>query len=49
MIIGISAEAVEDVVIAEKGGAGYIGISPVFFTDTKKDITKPLGLDGIHK
>lgn len=49
MVIGISAESVEDAVCAEKEGADYIGISPVFSTQTKKDIARPLGLDGVRK
>lgn len=48
MIIGISAETVEDAIVAEKNNADYIGISPVFQTQTKKDIAPPLGLDGIR-
>lgn len=48
MIIGISAESLEDAVAAEAGGADYIGISPVFATATKKDTASPLGLEGIR-
>jgi len=48
MIIGISAESVEDAVEAEKGGADYIGVSPVFATPTKTDTAPPLGLEGIQ-
>ena len=47
MIIGISAESVEDAVEAEKGGADYISVSPVFSTSTKTDTAPPLGLEGI--
>jgi len=47
MIIGISAESVEDAVKAEKGGADYISVSPVFATPTKTDTSPPLGLEGI--
>lgn len=49
MVIGISAESVADAVAAEKGGADYIGISPVFSTMTKKDIAQPLGLEGVKE
>lgn len=48
MVIGISAESVEDAVEAEEEGADYVGLSPVFSTATKKDAAKPLGLDGIR-
>ena len=48
-IIGISAECLEDAILAEKRGADYIGISPVFATATKKDTAPPLGLSGIQE
>ncbi len=35
MIIGISAESLEDAVEAEKGGADYLGVSPIYATPTK--------------
>ncbi|NLX19747.1 MAG: thiamine phosphate synthase [Desulfobulbus sp.] len=47
-IIGISAESVTDAIRAEKEGADYIGISPVFATSTKNDTAAPLGLHGIQ-
>lgn len=49
MIIGISAENLDDAIVAEQEGADYIGISPVFATDTKSDTATPLGLEGIHR
>ena len=49
MIIGISAESIEDAIIAEQEGADYIGISPVYATKTKTDTRAPLGLDGIRR
>lgn len=48
MIIGISAESVDDAVESENSGADYIGISPVFSTTTKKNIADPLGLEGVR-
>jgi thiamine-phosphate diphosphorylase len=45
MIIGISAENLDDAVRAEKEGADYIGVGPVYFTGTKTDTGAPLGLD----
>lgn len=49
MIIGISAESLEDAINAEESGADYIGISPVFTTATKLDIATPLGLAGVRE
>jgi len=47
MIIGISVESVEHAVAAERAGADYLGISPVFATTTKQGHAPPLGLAGI--
>jgi thiamine-phosphate pyrophosphorylase len=47
MLIGISAECVEDAVRAQAEGADYIGISPVFSTPTKTDTAPALGLHGV--
>ena len=41
MTIGISAESVEDAIAAEKGGADYLGVSPIFATPTKTDTAPP--------
>jgi thiamine-phosphate pyrophosphorylase len=49
MIIGISVESLEDAIRAEKEGANYIGISPIFSTPTKTDTAPPLGLEGLKK
>ncbi len=49
MIIGISAESLEDAVRAEKDGADYIGVSPIFATPTKTDTALPLGLYGLKE
>ena len=49
MIIGISAENLGDAIEAERQGADYIGISPVFSTPTKTDTAPPLGLAGIQR
>ena len=46
-IIGISCHTLDDIAEAEEKGADYIAVSPVFFTSTKKNITTPLGLEGI--
>jgi thiamine-phosphate pyrophosphorylase len=47
-IIGVSAESVEDAIRAEREGADYIGVSPVFATPTKTDAAAPLGLEGLR-
>lgn len=47
MLIGISAECVEDALRAEAEGADYVGISPVFATPTKTDTAPALGLEGV--
>jgi thiamine-phosphate pyrophosphorylase len=44
-IIGISVQDKEQAKKAIRDGADYIGIGPVFSTDTKKDAGEPLGLD----
>jgi thiamine-phosphate pyrophosphorylase len=47
MLIGVSAECVEDAVRAEAEGADYVGVSPVFSTPTKTDAAPALGLAGV--
>ena len=47
-IIGISAESVADAIRAERDGADYVGVSPVFATPTKADHAAPLGLEGLR-
>ncbi len=47
LLIGISAESVADAIEAEKGGADYLGVSPVFATATKTDTAPALGLAGL--
>ena len=49
MIIGISAESLEDAIEAEKGGADYLGVSPIYVTPTKTDTAPPLGLEGLKQ
>ena len=49
MIIGISVESLEDAIRAEKDGADYIGISPIFATPTKTDTSPPLGLERLKE
>ncbi len=48
LCIGISAESLENAVAAERGGADYIGVSPIFDTPTKTDTAPALGLEGLR-
>lgn len=45
-IIGLSVENTQDVLIANELDIDYIGISPVFLTDTKQDTASALGIEG---
>ncbi|SFL77408.1 thiamine phosphate synthase [Candidatus Frackibacter sp. WG13] len=47
-IIGISTHSLEQAKEAEANGADYIGVGPVFATQTKPDYT-PVGLDLVKK
>ena len=49
MLIGISAESVQDAVEAETGGADYLGVSPIYDTPTKADTAPALGLKGLQE
>ena len=49
MIIGISAESLQDAIAAEKGGADYLGVSPIYATPTKTDTAPALGLKGLRE
>ncbi|MDX8548870.1 thiamine phosphate synthase [Methanospirillum sp. J.3.6.1-F.2.7.3] len=42
-IIGVSVGTVEEAVIAEKGGADYLGVGPVYPTGTKADAGPAVG------
>lgn len=47
--IGISVNTVREAVEAEAGGADYLGVGPIFFTHTKKELKLLLGLTGLKK
>jgi thiamine-phosphate pyrophosphorylase len=49
MIIGISAESLQDAIEAEKDGADYLGVSPIYATPTKTDTAPALGLEGLRE
>ena len=48
-IIGISVKDVKEAKEAEQNGADYVGVGTVFYTGTKKDINKPIGLEGLRE
>ncbi|MFL0269494.1 thiamine phosphate synthase [Candidatus Clostridium radicumherbarum] len=48
-IIGISVENVKEAKVAEENGADYVGVGTIFYTGTKKDINKPIGLEGLKE
>ncbi|MDR2915887.1 MAG: thiamine phosphate synthase [Tannerella sp.] len=48
-IIGLSVESIQDAFNANDLDVDYIGISPVFDTQTKTDIVFPLGLEGVRE
>ncbi|KAI7904437.1 Hydroxyethylthiazole kinase family-domain-containing protein [Cokeromyces recurvatus] len=48
-IIGVSCNTEEEAAIAIRDGADYLGIGAVWFTSTKKNIKKPLGIEGVKR
>ena len=48
-IIGTSAENIKQAKIAQKEGADYVGLGPIFYTTTKEKIQEPVGLDLIKQ
>ncbi|OIP36614.1 thiamine-phosphate diphosphorylase [Candidatus Desantisbacteria bacterium CG2_30_40_21] len=48
-IIGISTHSLIQAQQAEKSGADYIGIGPVYSTTTKRDVGKPIGCEIVHE
>ena len=48
VLIGISAESLEDAIEAAEGGADYIGVSPIYDTPTKTDTAPAIGLSGLQ-
>lgn len=48
-IIGVSVCSIEETRKALEGGADYLGIGAVFYTGSKKDINKPLGIENLKK
>jgi len=48
-IIGMTVHNIEEAKIAEKRGADYLGVSPIFSTTTKKDVGEPCGIELIRE
>lgn len=48
IIIGGTANTIEDIIRLHKQGADYIGCGPFRFTTTKKNLSPILGLDGYN-
>lgn len=44
-LIGLSTSTINDIKHAETAGADYLGIGPVFSTNTKTDAKKPIGIE----
>jgi thiamine-phosphate diphosphorylase len=47
-LVGLSARTPDEAEAAVAAGADYIGVGPVFPTDTKPDALAPIGLDGLR-
>ena len=45
MIIGLSTHSPEQAQAAQAAGADYIGVGPLFATQTKEDVCAPVGFD----
>ncbi|MBP8644762.1 MAG: thiamine phosphate synthase [Syntrophobacteraceae bacterium] len=48
-IVGVSIHDEEEALRAEKDGADYLSVSPVYATSTKPDHETPLGIEGTRK
>ncbi|MFS0723288.1 thiamine phosphate synthase [Paenibacillus sp. 1P07SE] len=48
-IIGISTHAIEEAREAQRGGADYIGVGPVFATKSKVDVVDPVTTDYVRQ
>ncbi len=45
MIVGLSTHSPEQAQAAIKSGAHYIGVGPIYYTETKTDVCAPVGLE----
>lgn len=48
-VVGASAGTVAEAVDAERAGADYLGVGPVYPTETKPDAGAPIGLEGLRR
>jgi len=48
-IIGLTVHNVEEAVEAERMGADYVGLAPIFKTDTKEDSGDPCGVEVLER
>lgn len=48
-IVGISVKTVEEALLAQKDGADYLGVGPIFTTKSKHDAGKAIGLTNLAK
>jgi thiamine-phosphate pyrophosphorylase len=48
-VVGASAGTVAEAVDAERAGADYLGVGPVYPTGTKPDAGAPIGLEGLRR
>lgn len=48
-ILGVSASSVEEARKAIDDGADYLGVGPIFPTNTKLDAHKPIGIQGLSE
>jgi len=48
-IIGISTHAIEEAIQAERDGADYIGVGPIYPTKTKVDVVAPVTISYIQE
>ncbi len=46
-MVGVSATNLQEALQAEKDGADYLGMGPIFATPTKPDAAPPMGLEGL--
>ena len=49
LLLGLSAAGVEEAIDAERRGASYLGVGPVWATPSKPDADPPIGLDGLAR
>ncbi|MHB0977077.1 MAG: thiamine phosphate synthase [Candidatus Aquicultorales bacterium] len=48
-IIGVSVSTPAEARAAERGGADYLGVGPVYSTASKSDALPPIGLEGLRE